>query len=586
MSDDVERVRARLNIVDVVGRRIALKKAGKDFKGLCPFHDDRSPSLHVNPGLGIYKCFACGAGGDGFKFVQEFHKVDFREALGILAEELGIELTGKGKDSQGPSRRSSWLEAMKLAQEFFQEQLKVSDGARAYCDGRGISPDTIEEWGLGYGSDVDGALAAALKKAGFPLAECQELFLVTQDQAGGFYDRFRGRLTFPIFDEGKRIIAFGGRLIGVGAPGQPKYINSGDTPLYSKRRVLYGMHAAKDAFSKGSPAVLVEGYLDVIACHNAGVRGAVASLGTALSEDHAKMLSRWVQEVVVLYDADEAGEKAAERANELLSQQGVKTRVALMPKGEDPDTLLRTQGPSAIHRAVDGSLSPISYKLQRLRSKLAPTDVGFWEEAIEILSMAPRFTEVVGHIDELAAIHPHTRDRVAAQRALEQDVRRAMAQKHRNGPRAMQKGPSSISLGQKVHSCEATVLRALMSPEYFRSGWGALEEPGLMFTGAGVSAAEAILASNAEDKRKGPLALDSIQQTDAFSLLVELDAGSLLPISSDAIHDAVVELRRKREDRERQMLLERSSSEEDRRQELLERIKKKKFRVEKIEPPH
>lgn len=420
MNDDRDRIRSRLDIVDVVGKRVPLKKAGKEWVALCPFHDDKNPSMHVVPKLGRYKCFACGASGDIFKFVMDFHKVDFPESLQLLAEEAGIQLTQRsGKPADGTVPRKIRLEAMQFAQDFFVETLAKSEKAVSYCENRGLDEKTRLDWGLGYSPDMGEALAIALKKKGYSLADCRELFLIDLDGGGGFYDRFRGRLMFPIQDAMGNIVAFGGRILGTG---NPKYINSGDTPLYSKRHLLYGLNRAKDAMAKTNRAVLVEGYLDVIACHRAGVQTAIASLGTSLSEEHAKLLARHVKEVVILYDADEAGRKAAERAEQLLKVEGLNVRVALMPDGEDPDTLLRTVGPAGVIRAVEQSLSPIEYRLGKLKSEKSPQDPEFWKEAAATLAAADTDLEIEQHLSELAALYPFSTDRSAAITAIKADV--------------------------------------------------------------------------------------------------------------------------------------------------------------------
>lgn len=560
MSDDVERVRALLDIVDVVGKRLPLKKMGKDFKGLCPFHDDKSPSLNVNRNLGIYKCFACGAGGDAFKFVMEFHRLDFKEALVMLAEEVGVELTGK-RDAGTKSRRPSWLAAMQSAQNFFQDQFLASPVARQYCRDRGLTDEVLATWGIGYGSEIDGALADKLKKEGYPLAECKDLFLVAEDAGGGYFDRFRGRLTFPIFDEGGRIVAFGGRLLGKGHPNQPKYINSSDTPLYSKRRVLYGMHRAKDSMTKSNRAILVEGYLDVIACHEAGATEAVASLGTSLSEEHARYLARWVKEVVVLYDADAAGEKAAERASELLTAEGVQVRVALMPAGEDPDTLLRSKGAAAVHRAIDGSLNTLAYKLERLKSAMGPDQPAFWEEAVKLLAQSERWTDVAGHIDSLAAMYPFTRDVSAARRAIERDVKQLMVPQNRKRVQPARRTRVTLSEGMSVW--EATVLRAVISNEFFRAGWEAISEDDLFFTSAGILVRDVLATQFDESHHSNPLNLPDLVGTPAFDTLVSLDHKSLLPLNAEDLRDAIAELRHRKSDRERQRLAENIHSDDD-----------------------
>ncbi|MCH8980224.1 MAG: DNA primase, partial [Armatimonadetes bacterium] len=278
MADERELVRSRIDILDLVGQRVRLKRSGKNWTGLCPFHEDRNPSFSVSPDIGRYKCWSCDASGDVFTWVMETQGVEFREALEILAKQAGVELTRGSR--QDHTRRRRMTDAMAVALDFFRDQLQVSQRAREYCKGRGLDDDTLARWDIGYAPDLGEALAAELKKKGCKLSECRELFLVDGNEQIGYGDRFRGRVIFPIRDDQGNLIAFGGRIIG---DGRPKYINSSDTPLFSKSRTLYGMHRARDTVRKLRRAVVVEGYLDVIACHRAGVTNAVATLGTSLA---------------------------------------------------------------------------------------------------------------------------------------------------------------------------------------------------------------------------------------------------------------------------------------------------------------
>lgn len=578
MENDVDRIKSRANIADVIGKRVSLKKAGKDYRGLCPFHDDRNPSMTVNVTQQFYKCFACGAGGDVIKFVREYHKLEFGDALAMLAEEVGVTLTGQRTEGSG-SRRQTWLAAMTAAQQFFLDQFQKSSEAQAYCNHRGLDAETIRTWGLGWGTDVDGALANHLKKQGFDLAECEELFLVRKDASGGYYDRFRGRLTFPIFDETGRVIAFGGRILSTSIPNQAKYINSGDTPLYLKRKVLYGMHRAKEVLSKRKRGVLVEGYLDVIACHRAGVTEAVASLGTSLSEDHAKLLARWVQDVVILYDADQAGENAATRASEILAAEGIRVRVALMPPGEDPDTLLRTAGAGAVSRAVDGSLSPIAFRLEKLKGTVDPAKQEFWDEVLNLLGSAKSMTEVYEHLNGLAFLYPGSRDKEAVIKSLGREIEGRIQARARGVARPAR--PRLNFHESRLHACEAVVLRAVLLPEFYDLAREAFVEEGLFFTGNGLAASEVIR----ERLGHHALSLGDLTETPAFDLLAEIETRSVLPLSLQAVQDSINELRRKRHQREIRDLANTSLDDDMNRAKINELLKNKKFRNQKIDDP-
>ena len=418
MAEATDEIRARIDIVDLVRQRVALKQAGKDWKGLCPFHNDKNPSFQVSPTMGRYRCWSCGETGDIFTWVMKTQNVDFVEALRILAGQAGVVLPQRSRSVE-PSKRAEQDAAMAEALNFFRSQLEKSTDAKAYCERRGILPDAIQLWEIGYAPDEGSALATHLRKKNHSLNESRSLFLVDQDSAGGYFDRFRGRLMFPIRDERGELVAFGGRILG---DGQPKYVNSGDTPLFKKSRTLYGMYRAKDRIAKERKALLVEGYLDVIACHKAELTNAVASLGTALTEEHAKILKRWCDGVVVLYDSDAAGQKAAERAIEVLEPEGLKVRIVLLPEGEDPDTMLRRDGTGALQRAVKQLFTPTEYRLELLKRRVGTDSEEFWNEAVQLIAASPSEREMEQHIMKVAPLYPNLQDKVVASDRLRSDI--------------------------------------------------------------------------------------------------------------------------------------------------------------------
>ncbi len=511
MADETREIRARVELLDLVSQRVSLKKAGRNWKGLCPFHEDRNPSFTVSPETGRYKCWSCGEGGDIFTWVMKTQNVDFKEALQILAKAAGVTLSRQlGKDNS--SQREVWQVAMAEALSFFKEQLSKSTLAKEYCRKRGLAKETLEEWEIGYAPDVGDALAGTLKRKGLPLADCKQLFLVDQDPGGGFFDKFRSRLIFPIRDERGELVAFGGRLLG---DGHPKYINSGDTPLYRKSRVLYGMHRAKEALQKERRAILVEGYLDVIACHEAGIKGALASLGTSLAEDHAKLLKRWCDEVAILYDSDTAGQKAARRAVEVLRVEGLKVRVALMPDGEDPDTLLKGGGAAALRKTIEKSVSPMEFEIYELHKRFKPDDEEFWTEAVEVLTMAPNEMELDRFIVQLAPLYPETRDPVAAQKAIRREVAR---RKKRPAPRVYGAGASAPPAAEQVSSpvhpptsslkaAELTILRGFLDEGLREQSWEVMQDSTLMVTRLAIELANVINGTFPMKAPEGPPSL-------------------------------------------------------------------------------
>jgi DNA primase len=444
--------------------------------------------------MGRYKCWSCGESGDIFNWVMKTQNVEFAEALQILADQAGVTLSNR-PSGQPKTEKAAHESAMADALGFFREQLAKSVAARGYLEKRGLDSAVVSQWEIGYAPDVGDALATHLKRKGHPLAVCRALFLVDEDPSGGYYDKFRGRLMFPIRDERGGLVAFGGRLLG---DGQPKYINSSDTPLYRKGRVLYGLNVAKERLAKESRAVLVEGYLDVIACHRAGVQTAVASLGTALSEDHAKLLKRWADEVVILYDSDAAGQKAADRAIEVLGKEGVRIRVALMPDGEDPDTLLRVSGPAAVQKSVESGLSPLDYRLRALERILDPSQEEFWTEVIGVLATAPNEMELDRHLVRLAAMYPGLRDQVQAQKDLRSMVLRHRRQAKRPSPEptATRPRPTIAPLGIKdLRPAELVILGALYDDQLRRLAWETAAETSLFTSKIGAELATAIRTS-------------------------------------------------------------------------------------------
>lgn len=541
MADERDEIRARINIVQLVGRTVRLTRAGKDWKGLCPFHTDKNPSFTVSERHGTYRCWACGEHGDLFTWVMKTRNVDFAEALQILAEEAGVTLARRGQGLD-KAQKHNLRSAMDEALRFFQDQLAKCPEAKDYLAGRELDEAAVAEWEIGFAPDVGDALASHLKRKGFQLAECRSLFLVDEDADGGYFDKFRGRLMFPIRDLNGEVVAFGGRLLGDGVP---KYINSGDTPLYKKSRVLYGMHIAKAAMSDSRRAVLCEGYLDVIACHRAGVKDAVASLGTALSEDHAKLLGRWAEKVVILYDADSAGMKAADRAIDVLSQERIPCRVALMPAGDDPDTLLRKQGPGAVSRAVDSGVRPTEYRLSRILHAADLKEEESWEPIFAVLAQEQNELELDRHIVRLAGLYPGATSPLLAQNAMRRQVHRLRGRrgKSQQGARALVKVQPLA-----VHSAEGVLLGALLDPLLAKTAWPQVRTETLWLTDTGKLLGRALAEKFGLDGPSGPPAvwLHQLDEEESRATLMEIaNDPRFSSLSPDMVRDAVSTLERK-----------------------------------------
>jgi len=367
-----EKVKQQADIVRVIGDYVPLKKAGQNFRGLCPFHSEKSPSFNVHPTKMIYHCFGCGQGGDVFKFVMEMEKCAFPEAIRIVAEKCGIAVPLKRERSPEERKenqlRAVLVEIHREAQNFLVNQLEGTlegKAARAYLADRGLDKDTVARFGLGY-APSGGDLLLRYLRGKYPEKTLVESGLISRDQSGRHFDRFRRRITFPIANEAGKIVAFGARALG---DDQPKYLNSPETPIYSKSSVLYHLDRAKDALRRQDFAVLVEGYLDAIAVARAGISNVVASCGTALAESQIKLLGRFTKRVIVNYDPDVAGQTATERSLTTLLEQDFEVRVLALPpvgdKKADPDLYIRERGAEAYLKQVKEAPPYVDYLIRR-----------------------------------------------------------------------------------------------------------------------------------------------------------------------------------------------------------------------------
>lgn len=340
---------AAVRIEEVVGDFVSLRKQGQDFVGICPFHDDKNPSMHVSPRLGIYKCFVCDAAGNPVKFLMEHEKMSYPEAIEYLAKKYGIPLeyerTESDEERQQRTLRESLLIVNEFAQKYFMEQLRTTEEGKlmgmAYLKERGFMDATIDKFGLGYCPDGwDNFTKAALEK-GYKEEYLIELGLTGKSQSGKLYDIYRGRVIFPIHNDAGKIIGFGGRILKKDGKDPRKYVNSRENTIYHKSDTLYGIYFAKNAIHKQQNVYLVEGYTDVISMHESGVENVVASSGTSLTQGQIRMITKRTQNITVLYDGDMAGIKASMRGIDMLLEQGLKIRVCLLPDGEDPDSFAK-----------------------------------------------------------------------------------------------------------------------------------------------------------------------------------------------------------------------------------------------------
>ncbi len=359
----VQAVRDAVDILDVAGDVTRLKRTGGSrYKGLCPFHKEKTPSFSVDADNGLYYCFGCGAGGDAIKLHMQHSGDDFPAAIEALAQRYGIPLPSAPARGPGGEKRDL-TQVLEAAAAFFQRELKASEFARSYLEDRRIPRELVSSFGLGYAPDGWRHLLSALQGK-IPVADLAAAGLVgTSSKSGDTYDRFRHRLMFPIHAPNGRLVGFGGRTLG---DDQAKYVNTSETDEFHKGRLLYGFHQAKKALRESSRALLVEGYFDVVGAVASGVGGAVAGMGTALTADQARLLGRYVDEVVIAYDGDEAGEKAFQRALPVLLQASLHVRRAKFPAGEDPDSLRLAEGPEAVRAVVENAQDAVWLEIERL----------------------------------------------------------------------------------------------------------------------------------------------------------------------------------------------------------------------------
>ncbi len=367
-SDDVvEEVRSRNDIVDVISGYVKLQRKGSSYFGLCPFHNEKTPSFSVSPSKQMYYCFGCGAGGNVFTFIMEYENYTFPEALKLLAERAGIPLPEQEYSEEARRQRdlkSSVRDINKTAAKYFYYMLRSPQGAKAmeYLKNRQLSDETMNKFGLGYAAPYSDALYRYLKKQGISDQLLKESGLMQVSEKQGMYDKFWNRVMFPIMDVNNKVIGFGGRVMG---DAKPKYLNSPETVIFDKGRNLYGLNFART--SKKKYLLVCEGYMDVISMHQAGFTNAVASLGTALTSQHAVLLKRYTDEVILTYDSDEAGVRAALRAIPLLKAAGISSKVLHMDPCKDPDEFIKTRGTEAFQERIDQAENSFLFELSILQ---------------------------------------------------------------------------------------------------------------------------------------------------------------------------------------------------------------------------
>ena len=457
-----DRVKQQADIVRVVGEYVQLKKAGQNFRGLCPFHSEKTPSFNVHPTRQIYHCFGCGKGGDVFSFVMEMEKCEFPDAIRIVAEKCGIAVP-RPKERSPEERRENQQRAVLVemhgeAQTFFVKQIQgTQEGkvARAYLEDRDIDKGTMDRFGIGYAPSGGDFLLRHLK-AKYPDKLLAESGLISRGENGRMFDRFRRRITFPISNESGKIVAFGCRALG---DDMPKYLNSPETPIYSKSNVLYHLDRAKEALRRADFAVLVEGYVDAIAVARAGISNVVASCGTSLAEPQIKLLGRFTRRVIVNYDPDTAGQTATERSIALLLEHDFEVRVLALPGKADPDKFIREQGADAYVKLLKEAPPYVDYLISRARQMDLTTGEG---KLRAVNFLMPYVQKIPNRI-----LRSEWATRIAQQLRLDEPVLRAALTKAAAERRSEVKTKPEL-VGRAAKPMERRLIRMLAESDGFR----------------------------------------------------------------------------------------------------------------------
>lgn len=397
-EDILDSIRSRVDIVQVIGECVPLKKRGNNYVGSCPFHQEKNPSFTVSPEKQIFYCFGCGAGGNVFKFLMLYNNIGFYEAVRLLADRAGVVLpVGAPEDAKWRREKERILKANLLARDFFRQFLQSKEAvpAREYLASRGITPDLQEVFQIGYAPPRRDALLEYLELKGYRPEELVEMGLALNKE-GRYIDRFRSRIIFPICDARGQVVGFGGRVLG---DGQPKYLNSPETPIFNKRQVLYGLHLAVRSIRERGFAVIMEGYMDVITAHRCGVTNAVASLGTSLTGEQGSLLQRYTRDVMIAFDTDAAGVAATLRGLDLLREQGLRVRVITLPEGKDPDEFISLYGAERWQELVERAEHLIEYKLRQALKRF-----GFASKAAALEEILPDLAGLKSEVERAEAV--------------------------------------------------------------------------------------------------------------------------------------------------------------------------------------
>ena len=455
-NSTIEDLKSQINIVDVVGRVVALKRAGANHKGVCPFHNEKTPSFVVSEQKQIFTCFGCGASGDVIKFTQRYYNLDFNEAVDKLAGEYGITI----KRSSFGEDREKYYEINKEAARFFYRAFTEEKIAGyTYMKNRGLDDAILKKFGIGYADEKWDSLYTYFKNKGVDEKILLELGLISESK-GKYYDKFRNRVMFPIINTSGKVIGFGGRAIG---DDNPKYLNSPENKVFQKKNNLYALNTTKQDIGKDGYAILVEGYMDAISLYQGGVRNVAASLGTALTENQTKLLKRYTKSVVLSYDADAAGQNAAMRGIEILNKEDCKVRVLHVTDGKDPDEFIKKNGREAFLKLIDGALPYIDYKLNFIQKDM---DLNTDEGKIDYIKAAAGILKELSPVEADVYIRKLSKTLRIAEGAIKMEIMGNTTGGSRNSQPAVQRSHRAEDVQEEMSSLEANILKTLlMNPQ-------------------------------------------------------------------------------------------------------------------------
>ena len=540
-----DRVKQQADIIRVVGEYVRLKKSGQNFTGLCPFHNEKTPSFAVHPVKQIYHCFGCGVGGDVFSFVMEMDKITFPEAVRAVAEKCGIAVPAPRERTPEERRenqqRTALVELHREAAAFFVQQLNNTPegrAAKAYLLDRGLDSEAMARFGLGFAPSGGEALLRAFA-AKYPDKVLEVSGLFSRDQNGRLFDRFRRRVMFPIANESGKIVAFGGRALG---DDLPKYLNSPETPIYTKSNILYHLDRAKEALRQRDFAVLVEGYMDAIAVARAGVSNVVASCGTSLTEPQVKLLSRFTRRVIVNYDPDAAGQAATERSLSILLEQGAEVNVLALPGGKDPDSFIRAEGPAAYTKLLNEAPPYVDYLISRARKMDMSTAEGKLRAVNFLMPYVQRIPDRI--------LRSEWATHIAQQLRIEEPVLRESMRKAASERRSEVKARPEL-IGRVGKPAERRLVQMLIEAEEFRAQLAEEIRAGELHKGLESERILAALVAACESGAKpdaAALAL-SLEERDR-RLFFEIAFESAAPSTWDEAQSCLAVLRRRRAEEE------------------------------------